>query len=138
MREDADTSDDSILRADTLSRVRTPEGKREQILVEFDRSGLSGARFARLHGINYQTLMAWTRKRRASAAKCGPSSAVADPIGHFAASLGLSEVKIGTGSALEVQIGGAVRLRIESPQQADLAGRLIRSLQLDRTVPGKC
>jgi hypothetical protein len=66
MREDADTTDDSIVRADTRSCVRTSAAKREQILAEFERSGLSGARFARLDGINCQTLMAWTCKGRVS------------------------------------------------------------------------
>jgi len=139
MREDADNTDDSILRADTLSRVRTPAAKREQILAEFERSGLSGARFARLHGINYQTLMAWTRKRRVSTSPGLPAGgATVDPVGHFAAQLGLREVRIGADSGLEVEICGGVRLHIATPEQADLAGRLIRSLQLDRTAPGKC
>lgn len=138
MREDADTTNHSILKADALSRVRTPLAKREQILAEFECSGLSGARFARLHGINYQTLMAWTRKRRACAEKRPPASAAADPIGHFATQLGLREVRIGADSGLEVEIGGGVRLHIATSEQADLAGRLIRALQLDRTVPGKC
>jgi len=139
MREDADNTDDPILRADTLSRVRTPAAKRELILAEFERSGLSGARFARLHGINYQTLMAWTRKRRASKSPGVPaSSSPVDPVGHFATRLGLREVRIGADSGLEVEICGGVRLHIETPAQADLAGRLIRSLQLDRTAPGKC
>lgn len=137
MRDDADTSDDSILKADTRSRVRTPSAKREQILTEFDRSGLSGARFARLHGINYQTLMAWTRKRRACAEKRIPSSAAADPIGHFATRLGLREVRIGADSGLEVEIGGGVRLHIATPEQADLAGQacdLRKRLKPRRTV----
>jgi len=50
MHEDAHTSDDSILRADTLARVYTPAAKRTEVLPEFDRSGLSGARFARQRG----------------------------------------------------------------------------------------
>ena len=82
MREDADTSDDSILRAITLARVRTPAAKREQILAEFERSGLSGARFARLHGINDQTLMAWTRKERVSTSPGVPvAGSTVDPVG---------------------------------------------------------
>lgn len=139
MREDADSPDDSILRADTLSRVRTPAAKREQILAEFDRSGLSGARFARLHGINYQTLMNWKRKRSAaSSPNAATSNPTADPIGHFATRLGLREVRIGADCGLEVEIGSGVRLRIETPEQAELAGRLIRSIQLDRTALGTC
>ena len=90
MREDADTTDDSILRADTRSRVRTPAAKREQTLAEFERSGLSGARFARLHGINCPTLMAWTCKERVSTSP-GVSAAgsAVDPLGVFPLNVGL-------------------------------------------------
>lgn len=139
MREDADSANDSILRSDTLSRVRTPAAKREQILAEFERSGLSGARFARLHGINYQTLMAWTRKRRVSTSPGVPAAGSnVDPVGHFAAQLGLREVRIGSDSGLDIELGSGVRLHIDTLAQADLASRLIRSLQLDRAASGKC
>ena len=39
------------LKSDQLGRVRTPVAKREEILDAFERSGVSGAEFARLTGI---------------------------------------------------------------------------------------
>ncbi len=53
-----------ILRADVLGRVRTPSAKRREILDEFEKSGLTGAGFAALAGIKYQTFASWVQERR--------------------------------------------------------------------------
>jgi len=45
--------------------VRTPAARRESLLKDFDRSGLSGPKFPALAGIKYQTFATWVRKRRA-------------------------------------------------------------------------
>jgi hypothetical protein len=44
------------------------------LLAEFDRSGVSAARFAEMTGIKYQTFAGWLqeRRRRAAAAPAGP------------------------------------------------------------------
>jgi hypothetical protein len=55
---------DSILKTDTNGRVRTPRERQESLLDEFERSGLSGAKFAELAGIKYQTFAAWVTRRR--------------------------------------------------------------------------
>lgn len=55
---------ESILKTDTKGRVRTPPERREKLLDEFERSGLSGAKFAELAGIKYQTFAAWVAQRR--------------------------------------------------------------------------
>jgi hypothetical protein len=38
--------------------------KREALLAEFDRSGMTAAQFARFSGVRYPTLMTWLQKRR--------------------------------------------------------------------------
>lgn len=57
-------SEDKILKVDALGRVRTSRKDREAVLDEFERSGLPGTRFAKRHGINYQTLATWIQKRK--------------------------------------------------------------------------
>ena len=52
-----------ILKVDEVGRVRTPPEKREALLAEFDRSGMTGAQFARFSGVRYPTLMNWLQKR---------------------------------------------------------------------------
>jgi len=57
-------TDEAILKTDLLGRVRTPREHREMVLDEFERSGLSGERFATLAGIKYSTFATWAQKRR--------------------------------------------------------------------------
>jgi DNA-binding transcriptional regulator YiaG len=58
------TGTEALLKTDTLQRVRTPPARLEQLLDEFERSGLSGPKFAALAGIKCQTFAAWALKRR--------------------------------------------------------------------------
>ncbi len=53
-----------VLKQDVLGRVKTPAARREQLLDEFERSGLPGQKFAELTGIKYQTFATWAQKRR--------------------------------------------------------------------------
>src|SRR5436190_24035998 len=57
-------ADEAILKADELGRVRTPPQRREQLLEEFERSGLTGMKYAALVGIKYPTFSSWLSKRR--------------------------------------------------------------------------
>lgn len=52
-----------VLKQDKRGRVQTPLARREQLLVEFEQSGLSGPKFAALVGIKYQTFATWVQKR---------------------------------------------------------------------------
>jgi hypothetical protein len=55
---------EAIIKTDVLGRVKTPAARREQLLDEFERSGLSGCKFAELAGIKYSTFATWGQKRR--------------------------------------------------------------------------
>jgi hypothetical protein len=55
---------ETILKTDTKGRVKTPPERRKKLLEEFECSGLSGAKFAELAGIKYQTFAAWVARRR--------------------------------------------------------------------------
>ncbi len=55
-----------ILKTDVLGRVKTGARQRERVLDEFERSGLSGMKFAAVAGINYQTFASWVQKRRSA------------------------------------------------------------------------
>ena len=44
-----------VLKTDSRGRVRVPAERREALLDEFEKSGMSGAKFARLAGIHYAT-----------------------------------------------------------------------------------
>ena len=57
-------ADEVVLKQDVLGRVKTPQARREELLDEFERSGLPGLKFAELAGIKYQTFATWAQKRR--------------------------------------------------------------------------
>jgi hypothetical protein len=44
-----------VLKSDGAGRVQTPVQRQVELVREFERSGLSGPRFAALSGVNYQT-----------------------------------------------------------------------------------
>src|SRR5690606_8308018 len=49
---------------DRPGRARVSRERRETLLAEFDRSGLSGARFAEMAGVRYSTFAGWLHARR--------------------------------------------------------------------------
>jgi hypothetical protein len=53
-----------ILSRDARGRVLVSRERRESLLVEYDRSGMSGVKFAQYVGIKYSTLASWLQKRR--------------------------------------------------------------------------
>ena len=53
-----------ILKTDRNGRVRVSRQRREQLLNEFEKSGLTGAQFARTVGLKYQTFAFWRQQRQ--------------------------------------------------------------------------
>jgi hypothetical protein len=69
-----------ILKRDAVGRVRTSVRQREALMDAYERSGLSGPKFAKVSGVCYQTFACWMQKRRrargdyASSAVLAPSA----------------------------------------------------------------
>ena len=57
-------TDSGIFQIDSKGRVRVSRERREQLLDEFEKSGLSGAQFARTVGVKYQTFAFWRQQRQ--------------------------------------------------------------------------
>jgi len=55
---------EGMLKRDVLGRVQTSRERREVVLDEYERSGLSGPKFAEVMGIKYATFATWLQKRR--------------------------------------------------------------------------
>ena len=70
----------TYLKTDTKGRVRTPAADREALLELFRQGSLSGAAFARMHGLRYSTFMCWIKKSRAAAALTTVPSALQDVV----------------------------------------------------------
>ena len=116
-------TEESILRTDTKGRLRTPLARREQLLDEFEKSGLSGPAFAKVVGVKYSTLATWTQKRRR--ARGASAVKVADPLSWMEAVVG----EPGPGeNPLILELSGGVKMAISDAGQAALAAVLLRAL----------
>ena len=124
------TTTGAILVQDTLGRVRTPREKREQILDEYERSGMSGAAFAALVGVKYPTLASWIQQRRRNGAAA--SLATAATVRWVEAVPAHEVTAPPTSGTLGVQIGAAVWLEVTNAEQASWAGQMLRTMGMER------
>ena len=119
--------------------MRTPARWREALLDEFEKSGASGAKFARLAGIKYATFAGWVlkrRKQRGRVVKTTPGlPASVDGSVVSAGPVRLFEALLEGGNAggrdavnapgLLIELPGGSRLLIESPVQIQMAAELV-------------
>lgn len=122
-----------ILKTDTVGRVFTPAERRQQLLDEFERSGLSGAKFAALTGIKYSTFAAWRQRRGQKPAQKAGSNA-ADAAGRSVRWLEavLDQAQShdgGVAPALSLRLPGGVCLEIAHQTQIPLAAALLSALE---------
>ncbi len=119
-----------VLPVDTRGRVRVSMQRREALLSQFEKSGMTGKRFAAWAGINYQTLCGWLQRRRKAGSQ---QPAVAEPrsLQWVEATLeGESRQAPGRG-VLVVHLRGGARMEIGDGLSAALAGEVLRHLAGD-------
>src|SRR5688500_9933695 len=105
-----------VLKQDERGRVRVSRERRAALLAEFDRSGMSGAKFARVAGLNYQTFVGWVRQR-----KLDGGAATSGAVQFLEAVVGPpGESRLAADGGLQVELPGGSVLRIESPGQLAL------------------
>jgi len=122
-------SEGSILKTDTKGRVQTPAARREHLLDEFERSGLSGAKFAALAGIKYQTFAGWSLRRRKHAGtkapvKPGESMRWLEAVVEQAQTPNAAKAV-----SVVLHLPGGARIELADTKQAPLAAALLRSLE---------
>lgn len=116
-----------ILKTDGAGRVRTPKERQHTLLAEFERSGLSGARFAALAGIKYQTFAGWVaRRKRGAVAKV--SEQTVNPVRWLEAVVTDAQQGAGAQPPLKVHLPGGAWLEIADGRHAGLAAVLVRAL----------
>lgn len=109
-----------ILKVDARGRVQVTLERREALLDEFDRSGMSGAGFAKHYGIKYTTFAYWIqarRKRRNPSKRSGESQFVMVAAGAP-----------NRANVLTVELPHRVTLKVTTPEEARLAAALIEAL----------
>jgi len=120
-------------------RVRVPVVRQQALLDEFEKSGASGAKFARLAGIKNATFPGWVLKRRRQRGRSiqtPPSSpAGRDEAAVSAGPVRLFEALVEAGHAggreavggprLLIELPGGSRLVVESPVQLQMAAEVL-------------
>jgi len=126
---DLQKSDGAILKTDTKGRVQTPTARRERLLDEFERSGLSAAKFAAVVGIKYQTFAAWAARRRKSAASKAPARPP-DPVRWLEAVVQEAQAPVThTASVVMVRLPGGAQIELADLKQLPLVAALLRTLE---------
>jgi hypothetical protein len=129
-----------LLKQDTMGRVRVPAQRREALLDEFERCGVSAVEFALQIGVKYQTFATWRQRRSRQIAAIGSPSVVALP--PVATSGGMRWVEAvmegeagepgtiakGSRGVLVVTLPGGARMEIGDATQVRLAAELLKAL----------
>lgn len=118
-----EASENTLIKTDGLGRMRRTREQRERILDEFERSGVSGARFAGLCGVKYQTFCFWVQKRRQERARSS------EPERSKTVQWLEAQLQPGSGAGLVVHLPGGARVEIADPQHVNLAAALVRALE---------
>lgn len=128
----APDADSLILKADTRGRMLTPPDRRERLLDEFERSGLSGPKYAALVGIKYQTFASWVLRRRREGGLPKPtpkSHPGAEQVCWLEAVVKEAQPPSASArNALVLHLPGGVWVELVATQQVELAVALVRAL----------
>jgi hypothetical protein len=123
---------ETVIKTDALGRMKTSAARRETLLDEFDRSGLSGAKFAALVGLKYQTFAAWAHRRRQQREVGGAGKVPAKPTDSVRWLEAVVEEAQNPGgqnqSGLVLQLPGGAHLEINEVKQVALAAAFVRAL----------
>ncbi len=127
-----------ILPVDRRGRVRVSRERRETLLGEFDKSGMTVRRFAGWAGVNYQTFCGWLQRRKQAVATDVSTQAESGSVQWVEA-----VVESGSREAqpppppsrgvLVVHLSGGARMEIGDNLAAALAGEVLRSLSVGMT-----
>ena len=102
-----------------------PAEKREKLLDEFERSGLSGTKFAALSGVNYQTFASWViRRKQERQGEKAPASGP-DQVRWLEAMVSEAAGTV----PIKVHLPGGAWMEITQSEQVPTAAALVRALQ---------
>ena len=128
-----------ILSQDAQGRVLVSRERRELLLEQYDRSGMSGVKFAQYVGIKYSTLAYWLQSRRRhrqrekSLMKAGEDTEPGKSNGAWIEAVVEkgSAPRVSTG-ALRIYFAGGAYCQISSATEAALAAELLGRLGAKR------
>jgi len=113
-----------ILKADGRGRVRMARERREALLDEFERSGLTGARFAAHYGLKYSSFAGWVQRRKRALAAAPVSNRGSKAVQWLEA---VAETRTSAG-VLTLLLPGGARMEITERTPLPLAVELLRMI----------
>jgi transposase-like protein len=113
------------LKVDAMGRVTTPASDREALMDLFEQGGMSGAAFARLHGIRYPTFAHWRRMRRLRSR----GKVKAEPAVAAFQEVVLEPAQTHCDEAITIELPLGARVRLERVDQVPLIVVLCRHLR---------
>src|ERR1700722_1814216 len=124
-----------ILRRDARGHVLVSRERREALLAEYDRGGMSGVKFAQYIGIKYSTLAYWLQSRRGHRGreklllKAGAKAEASQSNGGWIEGVVEegSPPRMPTGT-LRIDFAGGASCQISSTAEAALAAELLGRL----------
>jgi hypothetical protein len=122
------SGDQKVLLADACGQVRVPLERREALLDEFERSGMSGMKFAQLAGVKYQTFAVWVQKRRKRRVGQAVVEGPERPVTFVEAMVDRESGILAGGAGLAIELPGGARMHVKSPTQLQMAAELLRML----------
>lgn len=120
-------SEGAVIRSDRRGRMLVSPEQREALLDEFERSGMSGMAFCKLHGLVYPTFASWRKKRRERPEPGSPAFAEV-LVGKDAVSSRGSE----RGARLRVSLPSGAMIEVSERDQLPLLVELLASLSRQR------
>jgi len=122
-------SDSTLIKTDSLGRMRTSPERRELLLREFERSGMSGAEFAAMIGVKYQTFAGWRQKRaKARAARRVARVPAKLPVRLIEAVVAVKPDTRRAEYRLIIYLPGDARMELSHADQLPLMSALLKSL----------
>lgn len=115
---------DALVKFDRRGRLRYAPEQKAALVEAFATSGLSGPKFAALHGVKYQTFAAWLQKRKRGG---GELAGLPAPAGLALVEVEAVEIPC-RDNGLRVILPGRCEVHVSDSASVPLAAALIREL----------
>lgn len=118
-----------ILKTDRRGRVRHTAQRREQLLAEFEKSGMSAPQYAEVTGLRYSTFANWRQKRRLQSAALAPGASVqAQTVEWLETVIDKAQASAPVSSStLIVRLPSGAAIELAHVSQASVAAALLRA-----------
>ena len=121
----------TLIKTDRLGRITISPEHREALLDKFEKSGVSGQEFSKLHGIKYTTFANWNQKRKRERDECGdlPCSSSVELIDSLREVEVSQPITTNTPSPVEIRLRDNAVVVLQNEGQIRLVCSLINALK---------